>query len=182
MTDKALDVKFSNVLNADLFKPSCNNNLFLWVVPGYLPHIRHRPVCIHLVHEIHERHERNHRTILSTAAFGWHPKFTSSPTLANRHRKLMRQSFYLVAVSTINARLREQKVQPPVTTGTLVLVKEGLIKQAMNKSAISGSSAAAKSTSAPMPMPKARATVGRSGFTRGLAAAHQLKRLWVQFL
>ena len=33
----------------------------------------------------------------------------------------------------INARLREQKVQTPVTTGALVLVKEGLIRQDMNE-------------------------------------------------
>lgn len=54
-------------------------------------------------------------------------------TLAARHRELMRQSYYLGAVSTITARLREQKVQTPVTTGALVPVKEGLIKQAMNE-------------------------------------------------
>jgi len=56
-----------------------------------------------------------------------------SSTLANRHRELMRQSYYLGAVSTINASLREQKVQTPVTTGALVPVKEGLIRQAMNE-------------------------------------------------
>ena len=56
-----------------------------------------------------------------------------SSTIANRHRELMRQSYYLGAVSTISARLREQKVQTPVTTGALVLVKEGLISQAMNE-------------------------------------------------
>jgi hypothetical protein len=60
-------------------------------------------------------------------------KHQVSPTLANRHRELMRQSYYLGAVSTINARLREQKVQTPITTGALVLVKEGLIRQAMNE-------------------------------------------------
>ena len=54
-------------------------------------------------------------------------------TLANRHRELMRQSYYLGAVSTIITRLREQKVQTPVTTGALVLVKEGLIRQAMSE-------------------------------------------------
>lgn len=54
-------------------------------------------------------------------------------TTANRHRELMRQSYYLGAVSTITARLREQKVQTPVTTGALVVVKEGLIRQAMNE-------------------------------------------------
>jgi hypothetical protein len=56
-----------------------------------------------------------------------------SSTLANRHRELLRQSYYLGAVSTINASLREQKVQTPVTTGALVPVKEGLIRQAMNE-------------------------------------------------
>lgn len=55
------------------------------------------------------------------------------PTLANRHRELLRQSYYLGAVSTINASLREQKVQTPVTIGALVPVKEGLIRQAMNE-------------------------------------------------
>lgn len=54
-------------------------------------------------------------------------------TAATRHRELMRQSYYLGAVSTITARLREQKVQTPVTTGALVPVKEGLIRQAMNE-------------------------------------------------
>ncbi|MFZ4858444.1 MAG: DUF2786 domain-containing protein [Desulfuromonadaceae bacterium] len=53
--------------------------------------------------------------------------------LANRHRELMRHSYYLGAVTTITARLREQKVQTPVTTGALVPVKEGLIRQAMSE-------------------------------------------------
>lgn len=56
-----------------------------------------------------------------------------SSTIANRHRELMRQSYYLGAISTINARMREQKIQTPVTTGALVPVKEGLIRQAMNE-------------------------------------------------
>ena len=56
-----------------------------------------------------------------------------SSMAANRHRELMRQSYYLGAVSTITVRLKEQKVQTPVTTGALVLVKEGLIRQAMNE-------------------------------------------------
>jgi len=60
-------------------------------------------------------------------------KHQVSPTLANRHRELMRQSYYLGAVSTINTRLREQKVRTPVNTSALVLVKEGLIRQAMNE-------------------------------------------------
>lgn len=54
-------------------------------------------------------------------------------TVANRHRELIRQSYYLGAVSTITARLREQKMQTPVTPGALVPVKEGLIRQAMNE-------------------------------------------------
>lgn len=56
-----------------------------------------------------------------------------SATIANRHRELMRQSYYLGAVSTINARLREQKIQTPITTGALVPLKDGLIRQAMNE-------------------------------------------------
>jgi len=54
-------------------------------------------------------------------------------TIADRHRELMRQSYYLGAVSTITVRLREQKAQTPVTTGALVPVKEALIRQAMNE-------------------------------------------------
>ena len=54
-------------------------------------------------------------------------------TISSRYRELMRQSYYLGAVSTINTRLREQKIQTPVTTGALVPVKEGLIRQAMNE-------------------------------------------------
>ncbi|MDD2850900.1 MAG: DUF2786 domain-containing protein [Desulfuromonadaceae bacterium] len=50
----------------------------------------------------------------------------------NRQRELMRQSYYLGAVSTITGRLREQKVQTPITPGALVPVKEGLIKKAMS--------------------------------------------------
>ena len=52
-------------------------------------------------------------------------------SIPNRHRELMRQSYYLGAVSTINGRLREQKVQTPITPGALVPIKEGLIKKAM---------------------------------------------------
>jgi hypothetical protein len=54
-------------------------------------------------------------------------------TIANRHRELMRHSYYLGAVSTINDRLREQRAQTPVTTGALVPLKEGLIRQAMKE-------------------------------------------------
>jgi len=56
-----------------------------------------------------------------------------TPNLANRHRELMRQSYYLGAVSTITTRLKVQKMQTPITSGALVPVKEGLIKQAMNE-------------------------------------------------
>jgi hypothetical protein len=56
-----------------------------------------------------------------------------SSSIPNRHRELMRQSYYLGAVSTITARLKEQKAQTPITTGALVPVKEGLIRQAMNE-------------------------------------------------
>lgn len=54
-------------------------------------------------------------------------------TIANRPRELLRHSYYMGAVSTINSRLREQKIQTPVTAGALVPVKEGLIKLAMNE-------------------------------------------------
>lgn len=56
-----------------------------------------------------------------------------SPGLANRHRELLRHSYYLGAVSTITGRLREQKIVTPVTTGALVPVKEALIRQAMQE-------------------------------------------------
>ncbi len=64
---------------------------------------------------------------------GTYMKGHVSSTVANRHRELMRHSYYLGAVSTITTRLKEQKLQTPVTTGALVLVKEGLIRQAMNE-------------------------------------------------
>jgi hypothetical protein len=54
-------------------------------------------------------------------------------TLSNRNRELMRQSYYLGAVSTINAQLLQQKAQTPVTPGALVPVKEGLIRKAMSE-------------------------------------------------
>jgi len=47
----------------------------------------------------------------------------------NRQRELMRQSYYLGAVTTITGRLREQKVRTPITPGALVPVKAGLIKK-----------------------------------------------------
>jgi hypothetical protein len=54
-------------------------------------------------------------------------------TVTNRHRELMRHSYYLGAVSTITIQLGQQKICTPVTTGALVLVKAALIKQAMNE-------------------------------------------------
>lgn len=54
-------------------------------------------------------------------------------TVTNRHRELMRQSYYLGAVSTINRMLAAQKKETPVTAGALVPIKEGLIKQAMGE-------------------------------------------------
>lgn len=53
--------------------------------------------------------------------------------LPNRNRELMRQSYYLGAVSTINSQLLQQKVQTPITPGALVPVKQGLIKKAMSE-------------------------------------------------
>jgi len=52
---------------------------------------------------------------------------------SNRNRELMRQSYYLGAVSTINSQLVQQKVQTPITPGALVPIKEGLIKKAMSE-------------------------------------------------
>lgn len=54
-------------------------------------------------------------------------------TITGRHRELMRQSYYLGAVSTINRMLDAQKKTTPVTAGALVPVKEALIKQAMGE-------------------------------------------------
>jgi hypothetical protein len=52
-------------------------------------------------------------------------------TVSGRQRELVRQSYYLGAVSTITRRLTEQKVQTPITPGALVPVKKSLIKRAM---------------------------------------------------
>ena len=49
----------------------------------------------------------------------------------SRHRELLRQSYYLGAVTTISQRLSLQKQQTPITPGALVPVKAGLIKKAM---------------------------------------------------
>jgi len=53
--------------------------------------------------------------------------------IAGRQRELMRNSYYLGAVSTITRQLQDQKRQTPVTPGALVPVKEGLISRAMNE-------------------------------------------------
>ncbi len=52
---------------------------------------------------------------------------------AGRQRELLRQSYYLGAVSTITRLLHDQKRQTPVTPGALVPLKEGLIKQALSE-------------------------------------------------
>lgn len=72
--------------------------------------------------------DRTLRTLCSS-----YMKQNITTVITNRHRELMRQSYFLGAVSTINKRLKEQKVQTPITTGALVLVKEGLIRQAMSE-------------------------------------------------
>jgi hypothetical protein len=64
---------------------------------------------------------------------GTYMKRHGGSALPVRHRELMRQSYYLGAVATITVRLKEQKAQTPVTTGALVPVKEGLIRQAMSE-------------------------------------------------
>ncbi|MFA7060542.1 MAG: DUF2786 domain-containing protein [Pedobacter sp.] len=56
-----------------------------------------------------------------------------SDRLANRQRELMRQSYYLGAVSTITDKLRIQKQQTPVTPGALVPIKDALIKKTMSE-------------------------------------------------
>jgi len=55
-----------------------------------------------------------------------------SDMVVGRHRELIRQSYYLGAISTINHRLTAQKRETPITPGALVPVKEGLIKQAIS--------------------------------------------------
>ncbi|MDD2365155.1 MAG: DUF2786 domain-containing protein [Desulfuromonadaceae bacterium] len=64
---------------------------------------------------------------------GGYMKLNTDPNTPGRHRELIRQSYCLGAVSTIVLKLKEQKVQTPVTKGAMVLVKEGLIRQAMNE-------------------------------------------------
>ena len=51
----------------------------------------------------------------------------------NRQRELLRQSYYLGAVSTINDTLRAQKQSTPVTSGALVPIKDALIKKTISE-------------------------------------------------
>ena len=53
--------------------------------------------------------------------------------LAGRNRTLLQQSYFLGAVSTITSRLKEQKIQTPITSTALVPVKDALIKRAMGE-------------------------------------------------
>lgn len=53
--------------------------------------------------------------------------------IPKRHLELMRQSYYLGAVSTIVARLQAQKIRTPVTPGALVPVKEALIQKVISE-------------------------------------------------
>lgn len=62
---------------------------------------------------------------------GAYIKKDANKNISSRDRNFMRQSYCLGAVSTITERLREQKLQTPVTPGALVPVKEGLIKKAL---------------------------------------------------
>lgn len=60
-------------------------------------------------------------------------KQNAGTTIAGRQRELLRQSYYLGAVSTITLQLQDQKKQTPLTPGALVPVKEGLIRKAINE-------------------------------------------------
>ncbi len=53
--------------------------------------------------------------------------------ITGRERTLQQQSYFLGAVSTISLRLREQKIQTPITSTALVPVKDALIKRAMGE-------------------------------------------------
>lgn len=57
----------------------------------------------------------------------------TADSIVPRQRELIRQSYYLGAVSTINQMLAEQKKSTPVTAVALVPIKEGLIKQALEE-------------------------------------------------
>jgi len=54
-------------------------------------------------------------------------------SVPNRSKELMRHSYYLGAVSTINTQLMQQRLQTPITPGALVPVKDGLIKKAISE-------------------------------------------------
>jgi hypothetical protein len=73
------------------------------------------------------------RTIRKLCSSFMKYRVNDSNLLSNRNRELMRQSYYLGAVSTINSQLVQQKVQTPITPGALVPIKEGLIKKAMSE-------------------------------------------------
>ena len=60
-------------------------------------------------------------------------KCTAIASTAGRERELLRQCYYLGAVSTIALGLSEQKQRTPVTPGALVPVKEGLIKKVLEE-------------------------------------------------
>lgn len=60
-------------------------------------------------------------------------RFHVDDRIIGRNRELMKQSYLLGAVSTISTRLREQKIQTPITSTALVPVKQGLIRQAMSE-------------------------------------------------
>jgi hypothetical protein len=60
-------------------------------------------------------------------------KQQASTAISTRHRELIRHSYYLGAVSTINQRLTSQKKETPVTPGALIPVKKGLIKRAISE-------------------------------------------------
>ena len=57
----------------------------------------------------------------------------ATDAVGGRRRELLRQSYYLGAVSTIGRMLAAQKQQTPVTAGALVPLKEALIRQAMGE-------------------------------------------------
>lgn len=64
---------------------------------------------------------------------GTYMKHHVAANVPNRHRELMRQSYYLGAVSTITSRLQAQRIQTPVTPGALVPVKEGIILKTISE-------------------------------------------------
>jgi Protein of unknown function (DUF2786) len=71
------------------------------------------------------------RTVRKLCA-GYLKRYAGS-TITGRQRNLMRESYYLGAVSTITRLLQDQRKKTPVTPGTLVPVKEGLIRIAISE-------------------------------------------------